>query len=440
MNDDRIKIEQRLRNMKKFYLKIAETIDNLPDEIPNDIRLKLKEIILEDKELKQLIDSIDSNRPPRIFLVGRTGVGKSSLINALYGRYVAKVSNAKSCTKNTQIHEYKDGNKVLMEILDTRGIAESESLDDKLTAEEMLIEQVNNFSPDVAILMLNSTHRDDINSDVEFFKTLSKKYTEINKTELPIIVVINKCDEIVPSRFKEPSEYPESKIEKINKIVQNYKKIIEKNGLKINNIIAVSSLIDWKTLDGIEIDVDNIPKDAVINLQIAFDGRYGIEKLLKILDDAIQDYKAQMGLRMSLRLNEVVKRLAQKINDIFSKISSIIALSPIPVSDIYILLIIQSISVSLIALLSGRDISIDTGKEFILSIASIASAGYMFRWIAQQSSKFLNVLYPGAGSVISSRIAYTGTNAIGNAAIAYYLEDKTIEEIKNYLKVTKDNK
>ena len=75
-----------------------------------------------------------------------------------------------------------------------------------------------------------------------------------------------------------------------------------------------------------------------------------------------------------------------------------------------------------------------------MSIASIASAGYMFRWIAQQSSKFLNVLYPGAGSVISSRIAYTGTNAIGNAAIAYYLEDKTIEEIKNYLKVTKDNK
>lgn len=172
MKDDKMKIEQRLQNMKKIYIKAGELIDNLPEAIPEKTRTMLKETILGDKELKKLMDGIDSHRPPRIFLIGRTGVGKSSLINALCGTYVASVSDTKSCTENAEIYQCKDGDRIMMEILDTRGIAESESLDATISAEDMLINEINEFSPDVAILMLNCTHRDDINSDVEFLKKL----------------------------------------------------------------------------------------------------------------------------------------------------------------------------------------------------------------------------------------------------------------------------
>lgn len=440
MKDDKMKIEQRLQNMKKFYIKAGELIDKLPDAIPEKTRSMLKDTILGDKDLKRLMEGIDSHRPPRIFLIGRTGVGKSSMINALCGSYVAGVSDTKSCTEGAQIYECKDGDRVLMEILDTRGIAESESLDDKVTAEEMLIEQINEFSPDVAIFMLNCTHRDDVNTDVEFLKKVSKEYAKVNKLQLPIVVVINKCDEMAPSRFKNPVEYPENKINKINEVVQYYKGIIVKNGLKIDNIIAVSSLIDWQTPDGMEIDVDsikNLPKYDIDNLQIAFDGRYGIEELLDILEEAILDFEAQMGLRMASRLNEVVKRLAKHLNNIFSGISATVALTPIPVSDIYILLIIQSMLVCLIASLSGRDISLDTGKEFIFSMGGIAGAGYVFRLIAQQASKFLNAIFIGSGSAVSSGIAYIGTSAIGKAAIAYYIENKTVDEAKKQFEKAK---
>ena len=440
MKDDKMKIEQRLQNMKKFYIKAGELIDKLPDAIPEKTRSMLKDTILGDKDLKRLMEGIDSHRPPRIFLIGRTGVGKSSLINALCGAYVAGVSDTKSCTEGAQIYECKDGDRVLMEILDTRGIAESESLDDKVTAEEMLIEQINEFSPDVAIFMLNCTHRDDVNTDVEFLKKVSKEYAKVNKLQLPIVVVINKCDEMAPSRFKNPVEYPENKINKISEVVQYYKGIIVKNGLKIDNIIAVSSLIDWQTPDGMEIDVDsikNLPKYDIDNLQIAFDGRYGIEELLDILGGAILDFEAQMGLRMASRLNEVVKRLAKHLNTIFSGISATVALTPIPVSDIYILLIIQSMLVCLIASLSGRDISLDTGKEFIFSMGGIAGAGYVFRLIAQQASKFLNAIFVGSGSAVSSGIAYIGTSAIGKAAIAYYIENKTMDEAKKQFEKAK---
>lgn len=137
-----------------------------------------------------------------------------------------------------------------------------------------------------------------------------------------------------------------------------------------------------------------------------------------------------MGLRMAARLTEVVHRLARHLNRIFSGIAATVALTPIPVSDIYVLLILQCVLVSLIASLSGRDISLETAKEFIFSMGGIAGAGYVFKLIAQQSAKFLNAVWPGAGSAVSSGVAALGTSAIGKAAIAYYIDDASINEAK----------
>ena len=316
MKDDNMKIEQRLQNMKNIYVKAGDLIDNLPDAIPEKTRNSLKDAILGDKDLKQLMEGIDSNRPPRIFLIGRTGVGKSSLINALCGSYVASVSDTHSCTESAQIYNVMDGDRVLMEVCDTRGIAESESINSNTSAEQMLIDQINEFSPDVAILMLNCTHRDDVNSDVQFLKKLAQSYATINSLRLPIVVVVNKCDEMAPTRFKNPAEYPQNKIRKIEEVVQYYKGIIIKSGLKIDDIVAVSSLIDWRLADGTPVDVeviDNLPIHDIETLEMEFDGRYQIKKLLDILEYAIQDFEAKMGLRMAARLSEVVHRLANHL-------------------------------------------------------------------------------------------------------------------------------
>lgn len=434
MKDDSMKIEQRLQNMKNFYTKVGDLLDNLPDAIPEKARQKIRDTILGDEELKNLMDGVDSHRPPRIFLIGRTGVGKSSLINALCGAYVAPVSDTRSCTETAQTYQCKDGERTLMEILDTRGIAESDNLNAEISAEDMLINQVKEFSPDVAIFMLNCTHRDDVDSDVNFLKKLSESYAQAYNMRLPIVAVVNKCDEMAPSRLKNPNEYTESKTKKIAEQVQHYKEIIVKNNLKIDDIIAVSSLIDWMTADGTEIDADSIeslPVSDIENLQIAFDGRYHIEELLNILEKAILDFSARMGLRMALKLQEVVRRIANQLNKSFSAMSATVALSPIPISDIYILLLLQGILVCLIASLSGRDISLDTAKEFELSMGGIVGAGYGFRLLAQQASKILNVFWAGSGSAVSASIAALGTSAIGKAAIAYYIDDKTIEEAKS---------
>ena len=137
-----------------------------------------------------------------------------------------------------------------------------------------------------------------------------------------------------------------------------------------------------------------------------------------------------MGLRMAARLNDVVHRIAKHLNKIFSGISATIALTPIPVSDVYILLVLQAILVSMIASLSGRDVSLESAKEFIFSMGGIAGAGYTFRLVAQQASKLLNGIWPGSGSAVSSAIAAAGTAAIGKTAISYYIDGVDLEEAK----------
>lgn len=102
MKDDKMKIEQRLQSMKKFYIKAGEMIDGLPDTVTEKTREMLKDNILGDKDL--VVDERWTHRPPRIFLIGRTGVGKSSLINALCGAYTAIVSDTKSCTESAQVY------------------------------------------------------------------------------------------------------------------------------------------------------------------------------------------------------------------------------------------------------------------------------------------------------------------------------------------------
>ncbi len=442
MAKDSEKVGKRLENIRKFYDKAGQLIDGLDGAIPEDVRERIKKIVLEDKELKKLMDGIEANRPPRIFLVGRTGVGKSSLVNALCGSYVAQVSDTMSCTSNAEICQCMDGNRVLMEILDTRGIAESSSLDDTVTAEDALIHAVNEFSPDVAIFMLNCTHRDDVNTDVEFLKKVSKVYASTNKQRLPIVVVVNKCDEMAPARYKDPDAYPANKIAKIDAVVQNYKSIIVENGLKIDDIIAVSSLIEWKMQDGMEIDVEsieNLPQADINDLQIAFDGRYHIEELLDILGEAIHDFGAQAGLRMAARLDDVMCRFAKQLTRTFSMMAAGIAFSALPIADVYLLLMLQAILVSLIASLSGKDVSLETAKEFILSMGGVVGAGFTFRLIAQQGAKLANLLYPAAGSVLSAGIASAGTTLIGKTAIAYYIEGKNMDEAKKmYDEVNKE--
>ena len=143
---------------------------------------------------------------------------------------------------------------------------------------------------------------------------------------------------------------------------------------------------------------------------------------------------------MAARLGVVVRRVAKQLTTIFSTIAGAVALTPVPVADVYILIILQSLLVCLIASLGGLELSLENAKEFIFGLGGVIGAGFTFRVIAQQSSKFVNSLWPGVGSAVSSSIAAAGTHAIGRAAIMYYIDGKSIDEVSEKFKEMRKEK
>ncbi|MGB5972477.1 MAG: GTPase [Nodosilinea sp.] len=168
-------IEKRLENIAKLHEKLDQLINELPIELPPQVLDLIKSTIFNNKDIAELIDGIKNRRPPRFVLVGRTGVGKSSLINALCGQYLAKVSDVERGTLDAGRFTYKSGGRTVFEVVDTRGIAESENDAEKNdTAENNLSKVLEDFNPDAVLFLTRCKERAYLDQDVLLLKSIAK--------------------------------------------------------------------------------------------------------------------------------------------------------------------------------------------------------------------------------------------------------------------------
>lgn len=408
MKDDKSLILERLEGVRKYYEKFEDMLDDLPFFVPKSTKKMLKKYLGQDKQLEALMESISTQRPPRLLIAGDRGVGKSALVNALCRAKIVDTSpyieeNADRVVNDIDIYACKRGDEIEIEIFETS----ANETEDKFT-------KIINFKPDAAILLLDSSRDVDIHSQLVFFENLKKEIEKNGANKLPLIVAITKVDEASDQTYEELVNEGEMgrKIalsvdidrNQLRESLSRYRGAILAHGNVVDEIVALSSL----------------------NL-------YNFDELRRIIEDVMIDSNAQMGFRMTFRLPEVLSGVANRLVKLFSGMAAIIALTPIPVADLYVLLILQGLMVALIARLSGRDINLKTGIEFILSLGGVTLAGLGLRTVAQQAAKFANVL-PFAGSAISSTIAATGTNAIGKAAVAHFISDLPLRKTKSLFK------
>ena len=414
--------KKRLEQILNVYENLEKVLDSLPEQIPTAIRNTIKDSILNDKELKELMDNIKNRRPPRYLLIGNTGHGKSSLINAILGYYNSHVSAVKIGTTKNEQYSVKDENgETVFSVLDSRGINESTPETEKQSAEDQLLAEMSNFTPDAVIYVHKAKERSSMGAEIKFLKEINEKYYQRNHRQLPIIAVLSQCDELDPASKKEPNTYNQRKYENIELARQEASKIIREYGLDVKDVIVLSALMEYEqSYEELE-DMSLMQRKSI---QPELDGRYNIELFKQVLIDSIKDLRAQMDAAVNFRINKVLKSLARKFTHIFASIAGTIAITPIPASDVFILCALEAVLIMIISALSGREVSFKAAGELVVSFGGVGAVGFALRISSQQLSKLLNGLFPGSGSAVSSGIAVAGVETIGNSAIAYYFSDE----------------
>ncbi|MEK4339143.1 GTPase family protein [Brevibacillus sp. FSL L8-0710] len=172
-------------------------------------------VTINDEQRKMIQNRINSvmNYEPKIGVFGKTGVGKSSLCNALFGKDVCPISDVEACTRNPQEVFLGMGQKGL-KLLDVPGVGESSDRDKEYA------ELYSKLLPELD-LVLWIVKADDraLTSDEVFYKNIVRSHVEEGK---PFFFVLNQVDKIEPFR-----EWNEEKREPGPKQFQNIHRKID---------------------------------------------------------------------------------------------------------------------------------------------------------------------------------------------------------------------
>lgn len=168
---------------------------------------------------------------PMVGVFGKTGAGKSSLCNAVFGRDICKISDVGACTRNVQEVALSIGQKG-MKLLDVPGVGES----DRRDAEYDALYQQWLPKLDLVLWVIKADDRA-LASDEDFYKRLVKPYLEAGK---PFFIVLNQVDKVEPFRewdekARQPGPRQAANIEDKRRSVAGF------FGLPLNQVICVSA-------------------------------------------------------------------------------------------------------------------------------------------------------------------------------------------------------
>lgn len=128
---------------------------------------------------------------PMIGVLGKTGAGKSSLCNAVFGRDVCDISNVGACTRSAQEVSLSIGSKGI-KLLDVPGVGESNNRDQEYA------QLYRQWLPklDLILWVIKADDRA-FSSDERCYKELLQPYLAQG---LPFFIVLNQVDKLEPFR------------------------------------------------------------------------------------------------------------------------------------------------------------------------------------------------------------------------------------------------
>ena len=226
------KVQELQEELTTILAKIEVTLDYPEEDIDEDVRDEVFETIEKVKfEIEKILRDSESSKYLKnginVAIIGRTNVGKSSLLNALIGEDKAIVTNIEGTTRDS-IEAAYFYNGIKINLIDTAGIREA--LDE---VEKIGIEKSKSIlkNADIVLFVYDGSEKN-MEYD-EFIKSLN-----FGK---PFISVINKTDKkrLLP---RQENEIEVSALENknIDLLKEKIFKLVIKNEINFNNIIITN--------------------------------------------------------------------------------------------------------------------------------------------------------------------------------------------------------
>lgn len=329
-----------------------------------------------------------------IFVVGKSGVGKSTLINAVFGEKLAKTGSGSPKTQNIKEYKSKD-----FSIFDTKGLELEDYDSTKAQIAEFLAQkQIGDEDEQIHIawLCIAESGRRIERADIELWELLQKNH-------IPSILVITKAEQ-------DKDENGEL-----------FSQLVKKE-FKTEEVQRVRAL-------QIEDDEGNLKKVKGIDMLVS--------KTYFLAPQAKRNAFGRKQIYDKAMQRQERKKRADSIINRYTAAASTVAASPIPFSDIAILLPTQAAMIVHISSIYDLELSLESAKKLSLAFGAVVGVGFAARAVAANLVKFIPVVGSVAGGVINAGVAGTITKLMGEAYIAY-LDDNAENLSEAVQKLSKD--
>ena len=329
-----------------------------------------------------------------IFVVGKSGVGKSTLINAVFGEKLAKTGSGSPKTQNIKEYKSKD-----FSIFDTKGLELEDYDSTKAQIAEFLAQkQTGNEDEQIHIawLCIAESGRRIEKADIELWELLQKNH-------IPSILVITKAEQ-------DKDENGEL-----------FSQLVKKE-FKTEEVQRVRAL-------QIEDDEGNLKKVKGIDMLVS--------KTYFLAPQAKRNAFGRKQIYDKAMQRQERKKRADSIINLYTAAASTVAASPIPFSDIAILLPTQAAMIVHISSIYDLELSLESAKKLSLAFGAVVGVGFAARAVVANLVKIIPVVGSVAGGVINAGVAGTITKLMGEAYIAY-LDDNAENLSEAVQKLSKD--